>query len=290
MRARRAFLYIPGDSERKIQKATTLDVDTICFDMEDGVAINRKDQARYTIATALGSLDFGRSERLARINPVCSGYENDDLQAVLPAQPDGIVVPKVEHPEQVQWVSAEIAKFEQHSGIPVGQIPLLIGIESAMAILHLEAIASADPRLDGLIFGSEDLASDLGAVRTPAAWEVFFARSAVVLHAAAFGLQAIDMVNIDLHDLDQLRRESEQGAQMGYAGKQIIHPDQIGPVQEAFTPDQAAIEYATRLVAAFERHQAEGAGAFAFEGKMIDMPVVKAAERVLLRARAAGKL
>jgi citrate lyase beta subunit len=290
MRARRALLYVPGDNDRKIQKATTLVVDTICLDMEDGVANNRKNEARQTITKVLNSLAFGRSERLARINPVGSGLENEDLQTVLPAHPDGIVVPKVERPEQVQWVSNQITEFEQRSGWPIGKIPLLIGIETAFSIINLRQIASADPRLEGLIFGSEDLASDIGAIRTQAAWEVFYARSAVVTHAAAFGLQAIDMVNINLHDLENLRREAEQGAQLGFAGKQIIHPDQIAPVQEAFTPDQQAIENAIRLVEAFQIHQAEGTGAFAFEGKMIDMPIVKAAERLLMRARAAGKI
>lgn len=290
MRARRALLYMPGDDLRKIQKATTLDVDCVCMDMEDGVALNRKAEARQTIAEALRSLDFGRSERLARINPVGSGLEWDDLDSVLPAHPEGIVVPKVEAPEQVQWAAGRIASFEHAQGWPTGEIALIILVETARGILRLPQIVQASSRLQAVIFGAEDLAGDIGAKRTPEGWEVFFARSAVVTAAAAYDLQAIDMVYVDFKDEAGLRKEALQGAQMGFAGKQIIHPNQVVPVQESFTPDDESIAQAQRVIAAMQAHQAGGAGAFAMEGKMVDAPVVKAAERVLARARAAGKI
>ena len=289
MRARRALLYTPGDDLHKIRKAITLGVDCICLDMEDGVALNRKIEARRVIAEALGRVDFGRSERLARLNPFGSGLETEDLGAVLPTHPDGIVIPKVESAEPILWADAEITAAERQFGWIEGGTALLVGIETALAVLNLKEIASASPRLQGLIFGSEDLASDLGAVRTPAAWEVFYARSAVILHAAACQLQAIDMVNVDFHDLESLRQEALQGAGMGYTGKQVIHPNQIEPVQGAFTPSDDAIAHARRVVTAFEEHQAHGAGAFALDGKMVDMPIVKLALGVLARARAAGK-
>ncbi len=290
MHSRRALLYMPGDDWHKIQKATTLGVDSICMDMEDGVALNRKAEARQTIAQALRTLDFGASERLARINAIGSGFEQDDLTAVLPARPDGIVIPKVHEAEQIRWVSGVIQQYEEEFGWPVGSIYLLVVIESARGIIQLPAIASADPRLQALIFGAEDFAGDIGATRTTEGWEVFYARSAVVTHAAAHNLQAIDMVYIDFKDVAGLRREAEQGARMGFAGKQIIHPNQVAPVQEAFTPSDEAISYALRVQKAFEEHQQAGRGAFALDGKMIDAPILRAAQRVLERARAAGKI
>lgn len=290
MRARRALLYMPGDDMHKIQKATTLGVDTICMDIEDGVAHNRKAEARVTICEALQKLEFGRSEKLVRINPVGSGLEEEDLKAVLPARPDGILIPKVQDATHVRRVSARIGDFERAQGWPAGQIILLALVETAPAIVNLKEIASSDPRLQGLIFGAEDLAGDMGLVRTPPGWEIFYARSAVVTHAAAFGLQAIDIVFMDLHDPHGLRLESAQGAQMGYTGKQIIHPSQVEPVQEAFTPSDEAIAHALRVVEADRQNQAAGHGAFALDGKMVDAPVVKAAEWVLTRARAAGKV
>jgi len=286
MTSRRALLYIPGDDPRKIAKASTLDVDCICLDMEDGVALNRKQAARQSIARALVEQNFGRAERLARINPIGSGLEMDDLAAVLPAHPHGIVIPKVEDAEQVRWVSAQIAA----AGYAVEEMGLICMIETARAIVNLASIAAADPRLQALIFGAEDLANDIGALRTPAAWEVFYARSAVVTYAAAFNLQAIDMVYVDFQDEAGLRREARQGAEMGFAGKQIIHPRQVNPVQEAFTPGEAEIAHARRIVEAFAKHQTSGKGAFALDGKMVDAPVVKAAESILGRARAAGKI
>lgn len=290
MRARRALLYMPGDDLHKIRKATTLGVDCICMDMEDGVAFNRKSAARDTIVQALNTLDFGRSERLARINPVGSGMETDELNAVLPAHPDGIVIPKVENGDQIRWASALIAGVERQYAWSVGEITLIAIVESALGIINLREIASADPRLRGLIFGAEDLAGDIGAQRTAGAEEVFYARSALVTHAAAFNLQAIDLVHIDFRDTEGLILESKQGARMGYTGKQIIHPNQVNPVQEAFTPDDESIAKALHIMEAFAAHQQAGKGAFALDGKMIDAPIVKAAERIIARAVAAGKI
>lgn len=290
MRARRALLYMPGDDLRKIRKATTLNVDCICMDMEDGVALNRKAEARQTIAEALQTLDFGRSERLARINAIGSGFEADDLAIVLPAHPDGIVIPKVENAEQIRWVSQVIARHEAQNGWPSGSICLLVVVETARGIVNLAQIAAADLRLQAIIFGAEDFAGDIGATRTTEGWEVFYARSAVVTYAAAHNLQAIDMVYIDFNDIEGLRREALEGACMAFAGKQIIHPNQVEPVQQAFTPNDEAIAYARRVIQAFEEHQRAGKGAFALDGKMIDAPIIKAAERVLALAEAAGKL
>ncbi|HLE15340.1 MAG TPA: CoA ester lyase [Anaerolineales bacterium] len=290
MRARRALLYMPGDDLRKIQKASNLGVDCVCMDMEDGVAANRKAAARETIADALRTLEFGASEKLARINAVGSGLESDDLIAVIPSRPDGIVVPKVETGEQIAWVSAQIAGLERAYGWPAGSIGLIAIVESARGVVNLAQIAGADPRLQVLIFGAEDLAGDMSATRTRAGWEVFYARSAVVLHAVAFDLQAIDLVFIDLYDLDGLRQEALTGARMGFTGKQVIHPNQVGPVQEVFTPNNETIAQALRVIQAFEEHQKAGRGAFAMDGKMVDLPVVRAAEQVLARARAAGKV
>jgi citrate lyase beta subunit len=289
MHSRRALLYVPGDDRHKIEKALTLNVDCICMDMEDGVAPDRKLEARHSILSALNGLDFGPAEKLVRINPVGSGLEADELAAILPARPDGIVIPKVENAGQVAWVSGQVESVELAYGWPLNSIRLVVDVETARGILNLAEIA-AQPRLDAIIFGAEDFAADIGATRTPEAWEVFHARSAIVIAAAAHGLQAIDMVSIDFKDMDTLRAESRFGAQLGYSGKQVIHPNQVAPVQEAFSPDQAAIQNARRIVDAFEASLKEGKGAYALDGnKMIDMPLVKAARAVLLRASAAEK-
>ena len=289
MRPRRALLYTPGDDLKMIQKTTSLDVDCICLDMEDGVAANRKEEARRTIADSFTRLDFGRSERLARINSVGSGFEEVDLEVVLPSRPEGIVIPKIETAMQLQKVSQYITDYENKKGWPAGEIALLAVIESAIGILNLREIANSDRRLQAIIFGAEDFTKTTGATRTHDGWEVFYARSAVVTHAAAFDLQALDMVFLDFSDFEGLYQEALSGAKLGFDGKQIIHPNQIETVHDAFTPDEASIAYAQKVLELFAIYQAEGKGAFALDGKMIDAPIIKQAERLLMLARRAGK-
>ena len=289
MHSRRALLYMPGDDRRKIQKATTLGVDSICMDLEDGVAANKKAEARAVIAQAMKELDFGDSECCIRINSIGSGLEKRDLAAALAAEPNSIVIPKIETAEQVSWVSERIEIYELTSRLNVGSIRLLIGVETAKGILNLKEIAEADKRLEAIIFGAEDYAASIGATRTKEGTEVLYARSAVITACAANDLQAIDMVYIDFRDLEGLRVEAERGAGLGFSGKQIIHPNQVVPVQEAFTPSDEAIEYAKRVVKSFKASEKEGKGAYALDGKMIDMPLLKNAQKVLERAKAAGK-
>lgn len=284
MRSRRALLYMPGDNWKMIAKSITLGVDSICMDMEDGTAVNKKAEARATIAKALQELDFGGSEKLARINSVGSGWEKDDIEAVLPYHPAGIVIPKVESFEQVEWTSKIIEDAELKHGWQINSIRILIGVETAKGILNLKEIA-AHPRLDAVIFGGEDFAASIGATRTKDAVELLYARQAVIVACAAFDLQPIDIVTIDYKDLDALKAEAEFGAGLGFSGKQVIHPNQVPVVQEAFTPSDEAVAYARRIVGMFEASQKEGKGAYSLDGKMIDMPLVKSAQKVLARAK-----
>lgn len=278
---------MPGNDLHKIQKAIGLQVDCICMDLEDGTALNQKATARVTIANALRTLDFGRSERLVRVNPFSSGMADADLAAVLPALPDGIVLPKVNTPDEIRRVCALMSAAEEEADRPAGSMALIAIIETAWAFLNLAQICAADSRLQALIFGGEDLAADLGATRTPAAAELAYGRGMLVMHAAAFELQAIDMVTVDFTDLETVRRDARHSMELGFSGKQIIHPRQIAPVVEAFTPSEAEVARALALVEAFREFQKQGSGAFAFEGQMVDMPVIRRAEQVL--ARALGK-
>jgi citrate lyase beta subunit len=275
---------MPGDNWKMITKSITLGVDSICMDMEDGTAVNKKAEARETIAKALQELNFGSSEKLARINSVGSGWEKDDIESVLPYHPDGIVIPKVESYEQVEWASKIIESAELKHGWKVNSIRILIGIETAKGILNLKEIAS-HPRLDAMIFGGEDFAASIGATRTKEAIELLYARQAIIVACAANDLQAIDIVTIDYKDTELLKRESEFGTRLGFSGKQIIHPNQVSAVQEAFTPSDQEIAHAKRIVETFEANQKEGKGAYSLDGKMIDMPLLKHAQKVLARAK-----
>lgn len=289
MRTRRTLLYVPGSDWRKMEKAAGLGADCVCLDLEDGVAPSSKAEARSLIAKALTELDFGRSERLVRINAADSGLQAEDLQVASHPNLQGIVLPKATSAADVQAAGTRLQKAEHERGLAANTLSLLAQIESAMGLVNLKEIASADKHLVALIFGSEDFASDVGAIRTQEADEIFYARSAVVTHAAAFGLQAIDMLHVNFKDSAGLTLLAAQGARLGYSGMQIVHPDQIAPVLAAFTPSAEETAWAQRVVDGYAQHAAEGRGAFALDGKMIDMPLVKAAQRVLARAGVASK-
>lgn len=287
---RRALLFMPGDSRRKIEKGAGLDVDSIIMDLEDGVAENNKINARYSVLEALEEINFLGSERLVRTNMIIPGWlYADDIKITVDGRPDGYVLPKVEDAWQVQHVSSIIAEAEVRNGWDIGAIRLLAIIETALGVVNLREIATSDSRLDALIFGAEDLAGDMGAMRTPEGWEVFYARSAVVTHAKAFNLQAIDTLITDLNFTpEEIAAETEQTVSMGFDGKLAIHPKQVAPIQNTFTPTPEKIDYARRLIEAHNQSQAEGKGAFRFEDRMVDMPMVRAALSVIKRARAAG--
>ncbi len=289
MKPRRALLFMPGDDRYKIEKGAALAVDSIIMDLEDGVALSQKQQARATVVAALREVDFGATERLVRINPI---FDDDhyigDIATVVPLQPDGLVIPKVESAEQVRVVAQRLSLIEREHGWLDATVTLLAIIETAKGVVNLREIAASDTRLSALIFGAEDLASDIGARRTPAGWEVFYARSAIVMHASAMELQAIDTIYPHLEDTGGLEAETEQARDMGFAGKLAIHPRQVKPIQAAFTPSLAEIQQAQRLIAAFTQQQAGGKGVFALDGKMVDRPMIRAAERVLGQARRAG--
>ena len=282
---RRSLLFMPGDSQRKIEKGTQTDVDSIIMDLEDGVAFSQKEVARQTVHNALTNVDFNGRERLVRINESSSDLFMADLEGTVDAHPDGYVVPKVEDGEGLMAVDGYLTEVERAHDWPLLSIQLLAVVETARGVLNLEKIAGASERLGGILFGAEDLAGDIGATRTKAGWEVLYARSAVVTVCAAYGLQAIDTVFVDLTDRDGLAEDCRTAQQMGYLGKMAIHPRQVPVINQIFTPSEEEVAAAQRLIRAFEANQATGTGAFELDGKMVDMPMVRAAHRVLARAR-----
>jgi citrate lyase beta subunit len=179
-------MYVPGSEQHKLEKAASLGIDGVILDLEDGVAFNRKDEARGIIRQALESINYGRTERLVRINPVSSGRAEADLQAVLPGRPDGVVIPKADSAQIVHTVDEIITRTEKEQGWKEGGIALALLIETAIAFIHLAEICQASRRTQVLIFGAEDLCADTGIIRTVEARELLYARSALVMNAAAF--------------------------------------------------------------------------------------------------------
>jgi citrate lyase subunit beta-like protein len=279
---RRVLFNVPGSDEKKIKKALTLDADCLVLDFEDGVALNQKEKARSLVCHYLSKESFGRAERCVRINSVSSGQETLDLEALSAVLPsvDSIVLPKVEAPEHIQIID----KFLTERGDPSGRIKIMACIESAIALVNLTSICQTSKRVDALVFGSEDYSADVGITRTKNGDELFFARSAVVTYAKAFRLTAIDMVCIHYKDEEQLRRECQQGYNLGFDGKQAIHPNQIPIIYQMFKPPDELIQLAKKIIEENDKFQREGKGAFEIDGKMIDMPMVKWAFGILQKA------
>ncbi|XP_006141617.1 citramalyl-CoA lyase, mitochondrial [Tupaia chinensis] len=290
---RRAVLYVPGNDEKKIRKIPSLNVDCAVLDCEDGVAANRKSEARLRIVKTLEDFDLGSTEKCVRINSVSSGLAEEDLEALLQSQvlPSSLMLPKVENPEEIRWFSDRFSfhlkgrKLEQ----PVNLIPF---VETAMGLLNFQAVCEETLKvgpqvglfLDAVVFGGEDFRASIGATSSKDTQDLLYARQKIVVTAKAFGLQAIDLVYIDFRDGDGLLRQSREGAAMGFTGKQVIHPNQIAVVQEQFSPSPEKIKWAEELMAAFKEHQRLGKGAFTFRESMIDMPLLKQAQNIVTLA------
>ena len=278
---RRSVLFSPGDQPSLMRKAPNAGADVVVFDLEDAVAPGQKDEARAAVGDVLSEPDFDPDcEVCVRVNPVGSGA-GADVDAVLAGgrTVDAVMLPKVEDSEDVETLGRLLAEAGPEA-------PVLALVESAAGVLNAQAIARADPT-DALVFGAEDLSADIGATRTDEGTEVLHAREHVVLAASAAGVDAIDTVYTDIEDTDGLAEETRFAAGLGFDGKMAIHPAQVGPINDAYTPAADAVEWAERVLAAKKQAEADGRGVFRVDGEMIDAPLVAQAERVVERARAA---
>ena len=285
-RLRRSRLYLPGTEPKYAINAALHEPDAIILDLEDSVHHAQKDAARILVRNTLRAVDFGHCERMVRINQLPLGLE--DLAEIIPESPDLILIPKTETPAQVGEVDRMISELKTRHDItrPIWLMPIL---ESALGIENAAAIASTSENICALTIGLEDYTADLGVVKTPEGTESLYARTRLVNAAKAVGIQAIDSVFGDVGDMDGLRRWGQNSRAMGFEGMGCIHPSQIRVIHEAFSPSQAEIERAQKIVAAFEEAQQRGLGVVSLGSKMIDPPVVQRALKLVARAKQMGK-
>ena len=286
---RRSFLFVPGSEEKKLAKAASVGADAVILDLEDAVAPERKGDARTQIRKFLQRQDRGSIEWLIRLNGMGTPYYEADLETCLRAGPDALVIPKVDSPEVLRLADAHITEAEVAATRPTGVLGFFALIESARGILNAQAIATATPRLLGLMLGHVDLSADLGIPAGRASEGiVHHARCQLVLAARAAGVEVVDTIYLNIRDDDGLRAEAAQGAAMGFAGKLAIHPGQIPIIHEAFTPSADRLRQAERILEAWRQAEAEGRGVCALDGVLIEKPVVEAERRIVERARLAG--
>ena len=287
-RPRRSLLYIPGNNPGMIQSCSIYGADGVLLDLEDSIALTEKDAARTLVRHALETLDFGKVERVVRINGRDTPFFAADLAEIIPARPDAIRLPKVDSAEDVLEADRLISKIEAERGIAPGSVRIQAMLETARAIANALSIAAASPRVSGLTLGGQDLAADLGVKATKSGTELLYARGAVIIAARAHGLEAFDTVYTDINDMDGLREQTLLAVSLGFSGKAAIHPSQIPVIHAAFTPTETELRKALAVVAAARDAQARGSGVVALNGKMIDAPVVAQAGRTLELARLAG--
>jgi citrate lyase subunit beta/citryl-CoA lyase len=287
-RLRRTRLYLPGNNPDLMLNAGLFGADCVILDLEDSVAPAEKDAARVLVRNTLLSVDFGTTERIVRINPLSTEYGLADLEMIVPAGPETILVPKCDEATDIEKIDEIMTRIEKKQHIKKTLImPLL---ETAKGALNAYEIASASDRVVALCFGAEDFTADLGVERTKEGTESFVARSLIVLGAKAAGVQAIDTVFSDVSDEEGLVASTREAMALGFEGKGVIHPRQIEPIHSIFSPTPERIAYAKQVVSAIEEARAKGSGVATIKSKMIDAPIETRARKILRLAEALGLL
>jgi citrate lyase subunit beta/citryl-CoA lyase len=288
---RRSLLFVPGHRQPMIDKALGLECDVVLLDLEDGVPPSEKENARRLVAETLARpADVGGPERYVRVHRGGSQEMEADLRAVVRPGLAGIVLAKVDDRAEVIAATRALDHWEQDRALPRAGVRILVSIESAKGLLGAAASATADERVEGLLFGGEDFANDLGLTteREAEASELLYARSHVAVAAAAADIIALDGIWPDIRDAKGLRREAIQARRLGYVGKSLIHPGQIAVANEVFSPTEAEVAHARRVIAAFEEAAAQGSGVSLVGGQQVDAPVVERARKLIARAEAAA--
>ncbi|HYG94655.1 MAG TPA: CoA ester lyase [Nocardioides sp.] len=273
-RPRRSVLYMPSSNERALEKAKSIPCDGLILDLEDAVAPDAKPAAREAACAAAAGGEYGRRELTIRVNGIGTEWHEDDLAAASKAGPDAVVVPKVSSADEVKQLVAAMEK----AGAP-DHTRLWAMIETPVAILDALSIATADERLAVLVMGTNDLVKELYAEHVPGRAPILPSLHTALLAARAAGIAIVDGVYNDVKDVDGFLAECEQGRQLGFDGKTLIHPGQVAGANEAFAPSEQAVEDARGLIEAWE--EGAGSGVVTYNGRMVENLHVESARRTL---------
>ncbi len=283
----RSYLFAPGNHPRKVEKVFTAGADAILLDLEDAVPPKEKIATRAVVIAAMRAPR--RARGYVRVNGLDTEWCADDIAAVAGPWLDGLVLPKVESAEQVRQASAWIAAVERAAGLPIGRLELMAIVETARGVELANEIAAADRRLARLAFGGGDYTNDLDLEWTSEERELDYARARLTHASRLANIEPpVDTVVIAVKDIERFRVSARNGRRMGLYGKLCIHPDQVAPCNEVFTPDAAQLAHARAVVEAFERAEASGSASIQVNGQFVDYPIVFKARRILAAAARAG--
>jgi citrate lyase subunit beta/citryl-CoA lyase len=278
----RSWMFVPGNRDRFIQKAKLSAADAIFLDLEDGVLPSEKADARKRVAAVLGE-EWSGPQRYVRVNALSTPWLNDDLAEVVRPGIEGICLTKVTRDDDIRACSALLDILERQNGLAAGKVKILAAIESARGLLNASTIADSHPRVVGLIFGAEDYALDLGlgARREKEAAELIYARSSIVVAAAAANILSIDGVFPTLDDAEGLLHDTRQARRLGFTSKSTFNPRQIEVINSIFSPQPHEIEYALKIAQAFRDAEAKGDASVAVGGQLVDRPILLRALKIL---------
>lgn len=289
-RLRRTMLFVPGNNTSMVVNAGIYPVDTLMFDLEDSVAFNQKDNARFVLHEALRTINYQGKELIVRINSLANGIGKMDLDYLIPLGKVAIRLPKTDSAQDIIDCEEYIESVEKKNDMKIGTTKMMAAIESANGVLNAYSIAHASKRLIGIALGAEDLVTDLHTKRSPGGLELNFARSMILMAARSAKISAIDTVYSNLNDMEGFKAEVEMIKLLGFDGKSIINPRQIQIIHDVFAPSEKEILEAMEIVDTMKDAKRKGIGVVSIHGKMVDKPIIERAERVLEIASVNGQL
>ena len=287
-RLRRTMLFMNAQKPSLIKDAYIYGADSIILDLEDAVAENQKDAARFSLYHALTTVDYGKTEVIVRINGLDTPHWEEDIRVCVAGGADGIRIATCESAQDVKIVAEHVETAEREFGVEVGRTLLMAALESPKGILNAYEICQASDRLFGVAISGGDFRRCMQTKPTVDGIDMVVARGQMLLAARAAGVQCFDTVFTDLDDMEGFIRETQQNKAMGFDGKSLINPKQIRPVHDIFTPSEKEVIQAELWVSAFREAQAQGIGVFSVNGKMLDVAFIPGAERILRLAKACG--
>jgi citrate lyase subunit beta/citryl-CoA lyase len=277
----RSLIFVPGNRANMLERALTFDADIIMVDLEDSVPPAEKVNAREVAGEWVPKLREAGRRVMVRLNALDTGLTRDELAAVISPHLYGVSVGKTESAWDLQEIERIIGSLETRAGLTAGELKVMPWIESARALVNVNAMASASPRTIAIAFGAEDFTNDMGIQRTDDGEEVYHARATVAVAARAAGVASLDGPYVAFRNPEGLRKDAGVARQMGYTGKFAIHPAQIDTINELFSPLPEDVAYARRVMEAWQEAEANGRGSLDLDGKMVDVPVVKRAQNLL---------
>ncbi|NVO17585.1 MAG: CoA ester lyase [Rhodoplanes sp.] len=287
IRPRRSVLYMPGSNTRAMEKAKTLPIDAVILDLEDSVAPDAKAEARKLVAATVKGGGFGRREVFVRVNAVETPWFSDDIDAAVPARPDVILVPKVSSPKTLEMIGQRLLDMHADPRVRIWAM-----IETPLAIFDIRELAAAssdsETRLGGFVMGTNDLAKETRVRLVPGRAPMTGWLANCVLAAHAYGLDIIDGVYNNLSDLDGFKHECAEGRDLGFDGKTLIHPNQVEPCNEVFSPSVDEVALAKKMIAVFDQPENRGKGVVQIDGRMVERLHAEMARRTVAIAEAIG--